>query len=414
METDILNLLQHGLILIFLITDPKEMTMLELLELQARARAIRSQLALEPVAKIELDSEDEDEGNSNEAVSTSNDKGKPTTTVTAIGKHAERNTNDTPERRIVIAPPQPLKAIPAQSTKPVKLKRNYKTRTVSTDGTATSTVVSSKEPSPSKKIEPEANVADQCDDDDDDVIRMERSPETFFISDSDEEPPAKKSPTKNEEQLVEEKTDTSVEDIKELDVGEISEKESKANSPEVEEQVENQEPGAPSKVEQNDTATDDDTVHLSSDTEIELHHQEEEAGTIVETAAKIEKKSEILDDLSKKSPEPQSNIQSDDDVVEINNSSDDEIMNDSEKSAGETAKSSETWEQRWLSSSKTQSILKTTQLASKVRTNMLKTRNTQKATLKKKQENEKAMKEKILKAEEGSMEQFKFIKEKSN
>lgn len=36
----------------------KEMTVLELLELQARARAIRSQLALEPVTKIELDSDE--------------------------------------------------------------------------------------------------------------------------------------------------------------------------------------------------------------------------------------------------------------------------------------------------------------------------------------------------------------------
>lgn len=37
------------------------MTMLELLELQMRARAIRSQLALEPITKIELDSSDNDE-----------------------------------------------------------------------------------------------------------------------------------------------------------------------------------------------------------------------------------------------------------------------------------------------------------------------------------------------------------------
>lgn len=38
----------------------KDLSVLELLELQARARAIRSQLALEPVAKIEVDSGDEE------------------------------------------------------------------------------------------------------------------------------------------------------------------------------------------------------------------------------------------------------------------------------------------------------------------------------------------------------------------
>lgn len=40
------------------------MTVLELLELQARARAIRSQLAMEPVTKIELDSDTDDQGTS--------------------------------------------------------------------------------------------------------------------------------------------------------------------------------------------------------------------------------------------------------------------------------------------------------------------------------------------------------------
>ncbi|KAL5286588.1 CAAP1 family protein [Megaselia abdita] len=39
----------------------KDLSVLELLELQARARAIRSQLALEPVTKIEVDSDDDDE-----------------------------------------------------------------------------------------------------------------------------------------------------------------------------------------------------------------------------------------------------------------------------------------------------------------------------------------------------------------
>lgn len=47
------------------------MTMLELLELQARARAIRSQLALEPVTKIDLGESDE------EAAAENGDSHKP-------------------------------------------------------------------------------------------------------------------------------------------------------------------------------------------------------------------------------------------------------------------------------------------------------------------------------------------------
>lgn len=390
--------------------------MLELLELQARARAIRSQLALEPVAKIELDSEDETKEesskNSNEVGSTSNhhkDKSSvPSESPTIIVKHVESCEH---ERKVAIPPPTPPKIIPVQ-TKPLKLKRNYKTQ--SNDGTAPSTAVSTKEPSPSKTIEPEGNFPDNGDDDD--VIRMERSPETFFISDSDDEPPAKKSPTKKEEPLVEESPKTPVdENLNEAEEEQKVEQELKENSPEPEPEKGNPQPrGSPSKIESNDNATDDDTVHLTSDTEIELHHQSDKEEDEVETAAETQEKSEKLEDLPKKSPEPQSNIQSDDDVVEINNSSDDEIMNDSEKSAGEMSKNLETWEQRWLSSSKTQSILKTTQLASKVRINMLKTKNTHKATLKQQQESEKAMKEKILNAEEGSMQQFKVLKENSN
>lgn len=389
------------------------MTMLELLELQARARAIRSQLALEPVTKIDLGSDDDDEeGNltKNKGQSLADDKLKepsPVAIATPTTKHIEKKRNDSHERRIVVPPPPP-----AKPTKPLKLKRNYKTQT--SQGDAISNIVVPREPTPPKIIENEGNIAD--DEDDDDVIRMEPSPETFFISDSDEEPPLKKSPTREEEPEEAEKfSEASVKEdepdkVVESEDGEISEKETKVTSPEVDKPP----PESPPKSKPVVSTTDDDSVHITSDTEIELHHQSDKEDDEAETAPEPEEKTEKLEISPRKSPEPHLNAQSDDDVVEINNSSDDDIMNDSGKSAGESSKNSETWEQRWLSSSKTQSILKTTQLASKVRINMLKTRSHQKETAKKKQENDKAMKEKILNAEEGSMEQFKFIKENSN
>ncbi|KAM7356984.1 uncharacterized protein ACRADG_002525 [Cochliomyia hominivorax] len=54
--------------------DDGQITVLELLELQARARAIRSQLALEPVTKIEVDSDGEKRNDEKNNFSNKNDK----------------------------------------------------------------------------------------------------------------------------------------------------------------------------------------------------------------------------------------------------------------------------------------------------------------------------------------------------
>lgn len=383
--------------------------MLELLELQARARAIRSQLALEPVTKIDLDSDDESNAADLENKEASSSKEKtpvPEKIVKSTASRVEKQSTEAVKR--IVIPPAPPKTTPVPQSKPVKLKRNYKTQaSTSSNGLETS---ATREPSPPKD-DKNGNFA--YDEDDDDVIRMEPSPETFFISDSDEEPPAKKSPIKREEVVVDKTSETSVAEVKQSEEtetpedGELSPTDQKEMSPEPKEESP-EKPIDTSKCDPSEGVADDDVVHLMSDTEIELHHHSDKEEEEIEAQDETEVKPE------QKSPKPQS----DDDVVEINNSSDDEIMNDSEKSAGEAASTSETWTERWLSSSKTQNILKTTQLASKVRINMLNTRKTQKATARKKKESEEAekmkLKEKISNAEEGSMEQFKVIKEKSN
>lgn len=78
------------------------MSVLELLELQARARAIRSQLALEPVTKIELDSDNEEEG-------------EASTSTASVGKSISKavTSNSIPKEPEV---------------KPVRLKRNFRQR----------------------------------------------------------------------------------------------------------------------------------------------------------------------------------------------------------------------------------------------------------------------------------------------
>lgn len=407
--------------------------MLELLELQARARAIRSQLALEPVTKIELHSDDEenDEDASNNVAGPSSKANDKTITKDSIPvKKLEAVATSSAQilqpvvRRV--PPPPPAATKPVVTAKPLKLKRNYKSRT--SENSNSSTLTCKKEPSPPKAEESQRNGKD----DDDrcsspDVINMDPSPETFFISDSeDDEPPTKKTPEKKEQTPVDEAMPEKVEptEKQQPEDGEISDASSKEESHEVVETLgEDEIVAVPAPEDANDNAmNDDDVVHLMSDTEIELHHQSDKEDEEPEAVAEVKTQDNTIEpstagEVEKIAAkvEQQTNFMSDDDVVEIHNSSDDEMMNESDdKSVGESTKLSQTWEQRWLSSSKTQNILKTTQLASKVRVNMLKTKKTQKATEKKKVENEKSMKEKVLNQEEGSMKQFKTIKESSN
>lgn len=401
------------------------MTMLELLELQARARAIRSQLALEPVTKIELDSDDdeqENKTNGKEAPTTSNDKKtekEPQAVVQekSVEKIPEKNAAiDRPVRRVAPPPPSPKPTPPGSQAKPMKLKRNYKSQT--SDG-APSTVTQ-KEPTPPKNaeaIKAEENDDDRCSSPD--VINMDPSPQTFFISDSeDDEPAPKKSPQQKEESPINElvsepKENEVIEESQQVEEGELSAKSSRENSPEAEKEESGKSSPAPAPdpEQSNDNAmNDDDVVHLMSDTEIDLHHHSDKEDEDAQPEEKSEGKQEtVIEEPPKKTPERLSSVQSDDDVVEINNSTDDELMNEPMKPADEPS-SSQTWQDRWLSSSKTQSILKTTQLASKVRGKIIKTKKTQKADEKKKAEKDKIMKEKVSSLEEGSMEQFKGIK----
>uniref|UniRef100_A0A182K6L7 Uncharacterized protein n=1 Tax=Anopheles christyi TaxID=43041 RepID=A0A182K6L7_9DIPT len=98
----------------------KEMTVLELLELQARARAIRSQLALEPVTKIEIDSEHEAEDGRHGDVDT-DDESKLSTRARTTSKtfDAAKNGNQFKKENNS-----------QQQTKRVRLKRNFRIRKV--------------------------------------------------------------------------------------------------------------------------------------------------------------------------------------------------------------------------------------------------------------------------------------------
>uniref|UniRef100_A0A2M3ZFW1 Putative microtubule-associated protein futsch n=1 Tax=Anopheles braziliensis TaxID=58242 RepID=A0A2M3ZFW1_9DIPT len=129
----------------------KEMTVLELLELQARARAIRSQLALEPVTKIEIDSEHEDEDARQADVDTDEETNRVTrkraSPKTVTGSSVENGKQ-----------PKTENSATEQQPRRVRLKRNFRVRQAGdddSDAEEVSSNVTEKLPTPAPS-EPES------------------------------------------------------------------------------------------------------------------------------------------------------------------------------------------------------------------------------------------------------------------
>lgn len=172
----------------------KQYSVLELLELQARARAIRSQLALEPVTKIELDDSDAEAENSKEADG-NHAAGASSVPPQEKSRQKEKDPKDSSKQRSA----EPSSKVPAP--RPVRLKRNFRQRQAEgyesdenqSIGEKEKTVADAEEPqtsvekpvekekSPAKEAEP-ASVAN-----DDDVVPIIAEPEVLCISSSDSE-----------------------------------------------------------------------------------------------------------------------------------------------------------------------------------------------------------------------------------
>ncbi|XP_053671306.1 histone-lysine N-methyltransferase SETD1B [Anopheles nili] len=105
----------------------KEMTVLELLELQARARAIRSQLALEPVTKIEIDSEHEGEDGRHGDIDTDDETKLPTRKRSS--SKLSTSTSEFPKNGNQLKHENNGQ----QNTTRVRLKRNFRIRKVGDD-----------------------------------------------------------------------------------------------------------------------------------------------------------------------------------------------------------------------------------------------------------------------------------------
>lgn len=154
--------------------------MLELLELQARARAIRSQLAMEPITKIEVKSDDEDEEQREKPSKdkTSKEKhrnpNKRKSSELTTSKEASRAQSQTqPNGKSATATPAPQKKI--------KLKRNYRNTTKSPENQLESQPAAvTKQPEVIEETRKSRSASP-------DVIPIPAEPETLLISDSTDE-----------------------------------------------------------------------------------------------------------------------------------------------------------------------------------------------------------------------------------
>lgn len=164
----------------------KQYSVLELLELQARARAIRSQLALEPVTKIELDDSDaEIEEPTKEKQVNQN---METVSDTIAQKDNSQKKNEEEQSK-------------APATRPLRLKRNFRQRQVegyesdenqsvvenekeqpNVEGSVEKEESAQKQKSPIKESENAAPAVN-----DDDVVPIIAEPEVLCISSSDSE-----------------------------------------------------------------------------------------------------------------------------------------------------------------------------------------------------------------------------------
>ncbi|XP_065086912.1 DNA ligase 1 [Ochlerotatus camptorhynchus] len=382
----------------------KEMTVLELLELQARARAIRSQLALEPVTKIELDSDQDAENASDtgrepsKAAEKTNEKSKPDSTSSA------KLSGDSP------ATEQP---------KRVRLKRNFRIRQVGEEDPHEETsqssvpeqppvrksrskskekvVESPKTLSDAHQAKPEEEVQDpKSRDSSPEVIPVIPSPETLCISSDSEDEKVKKAKSsifvdnieELEKQLKEKQVQTSApkQDHKdEPEEGELTEedkspkrnrkesvKSNTGKSEHTEAESPNNEEHPVANLEQDEEL--DYEVKEISDSEPETTTQRndsaktdkdeaEKAASVDNSESEPESATSNDDDKDKSSSDEHDDDDHDPDVVEIHDSSDETLL-EQKMTDDEPEKS---WGSRWLQSKRVAKVMAASRLGNKVR-----------------------------------------------
>lgn len=431
----------------------KEMTVLELLELQARARAIRSQLAQEPVTKIELDS---DEDNDTAAAAAASKKKKPSEIKTPEVASKQTSARASPAKE--------------QQTKRVRLKRNFRIRQVGDEDVPEEEAPEPEEPTKSasrresrskskekveqsveaKPAEGKEEAVGKSRDSSPEVIPVIPSPETLCISsDSEEEKERKRKASifvenieeldRQAKELAKQKEAKKAEDENDdTEEGELSEeersrKESIGSVKKDEEKMES--PQKEAKLDQEEELDYDDVREVSDsepDTsgpanqiDVQLEKQvgisvdgksidssDSEAGSSSSSSSSgSDGEPEVVEEPQKKVIPPKDD--DDDDIVEIHDSSDETLLD--QKLAEEEPEKS--WGSRWLESNRVAKVMAASRLGNKVRDKLKKKKKKQK------QEEEEAAKQAeeeaepkpaeepqpVSNAEVGSVEHYKEL-----
>uniref|UniRef100_A0A8D8PHF0 (northern house mosquito) hypothetical protein n=1 Tax=Culex pipiens TaxID=7175 RepID=A0A8D8PHF0_CULPI len=390
----------------------KEMTVLELLELQARARAIRSQLAQEPVTKIELDSDEE----ADKVAPTSK---KPTSNSVAPAEAAKPSSKSSKTT-------SPAKNQP----KRVRLKRNFRVRQVGDedppeeDGEQQAAEqpqksVSRRE-SRSKSKEKVAEVkpseetkeeSAKSRDSSPEVIPVIPSPETLCISsDSEEEKERKRKASifvDNIEELdrqakekakqleakkaQEENDDTEEGEISEGErsrkesIGSVKASEEKNNSPKKDAKLDNEEELDYDEVKElSDSEPDTSVPTIQPEPKATSADEKVSDSSDSEAESSSGSSSEAEPEVVKQQPDkkkPADEIEDDDedddpDIVEIHDSDDETLLD--QKLAEEEDEPEKSWGSRWLESNRVAKVMAASRLGNKVRDKLKKKKKKQK------------------------------------
>lgn len=419
----------------------KQFSVLELLELQARARAIRSQLALEPVTKIEVGTDSEEDGPPAQkppsAKAAAEARKKSSKTSNGGSTNSKSASAKKPESTLTVIIPNG-DPVPA---KRIKLKRNFRKPARDEESNEDN---QPKADETTEKIVPKIEERSPSPD----VIPVVSQPETLCISDSDEE----KKESKVEEKEPE-KASNQVEILSVVSIESSSKKpESKpeeASKPEksprkntppdseeegeiVEEEEEEAIKNKPETIE-NSSKADASPDNLEN----KDSPKEKQAATteIKESTAPVGEKSDpkleqvcisesdddenddvisleggdLVDEMKEHMVDDAEDVKKEekhDDVICLEDSSEDEAL---------TKKKTESWNDRWLNSRRVSKVLAASRLGNKVRNKIKESKKAKKleqaaAAVEKEQEKPQQVVF-VSKHELGSVEQYKEILE---
>ncbi|KAH8360325.1 hypothetical protein KR200_001871 [Drosophila serrata] len=433
-----------------------QMSVLELLELQARARAIRSQLAMEPITKIEVKSDDDDNDEDERPAKPVQRRTKEKRSAKTIdaGKGSSLDKSKTAEKDQTQDAESSSKEQPTPRKK-IKLKRNYRQTSKSPEKENT---VKVSAPAPAPSVAPIANrPRSKSRSASPDVITIQTEPETLLISDSTddeatnykskaapepdpkpvlepptplvesepeegevrdepeepvktvepakiEEPAKAEDPAKTEETTKGEdpsKTEEpqKIEELKESKEPQKSENQNKpAEKEPVEERVSSKEPNPPEEVKESIPVPG--LAHLDD---------EDQNDDVISIGGDLEMMEEMTkEDEPKASVKSEKKEKASEDHEELDN---DVISLDTSEDEPDKLQQtdSESWRTRYLKSSKVSQVLAASRLGKRVRDKIKKSKRSKNAAGDEQSQGEKQPAPFTSKHEDGSMEQYKEL-----